>query len=1700
MKKWPVSFLTTIIGLLLFVLLLGSTCKTLYWDGGGNLSFLSSTGSTYEVTVKGNLPSDCALAVSEVDSTPFTSILNLSDITYMKFLDISLIQNGVEVEPSDEVEVDIKLAREEQNGEVGRIYHFVPQTQPSSTTQLQHSGESAQPPADGLVQILPDEVPLGSAPVQATPEDVSLVRTAMAAMPVADQTSSTVADQTSSTVADQTSSVVTNTPMYDGAGVSDETHDQIQAGSVVEDIEFVELASFSGNSVSFKTSSFSVYGVIYTIQTNVLTADGQTYSVSVSYEEDAGIPNGTNLLVSEVLEGTDAYEEAKEASMRSLSDETRIALISQMRVFDISFVYEGEKIEPKAPVQVSVEYAYPMVMGIDSEFQIVHFGSPENDILEAELTDINGGELTGFQFNTDSFSTFSFAEAGYLGSLNGQSFVMVRDLGDSGKIAVMSANKVNKSDRLKGVWVNDSLEEGKLTPVTSENGTTVSNEDLTIWTFEHVRDNIYYVKSDDGKYLTITSSGVTATTQQAEIEVVPCAGTDKKYTGEIYLRSVAYPDNCLNYKVEKSIPGFKNSNYASYYANSRFKLYLSEDSTIYGLTTAKKVSPNELQAAGQYVIYRRVYNEALGKYQYYALAGDGSLVYAYDEGDYVAFRSNAATTWYLIEHMDEDGQPSGYYDFYNTVTHRYLSPSSAGILSDEEVGVLLSGRENGEGNSTIEAWDSSYFSYYGLKLDVDNRRLSSGSGAESETFSFAEIVGIEEGVLHEVDTVDSISRGIKISMYDFSNRNAMNLFSDNTFTENEVNKGLVQNILGSDGLPVSKTGISFSTLYNDSNYKGDANHLFIQSIFDATGYYEYNSFQNSAQYDQATGNFTIYDELTTISNDTGGKTTYLRGNYLPYNHIDITKPSLLTRQYQSTTEFLSLEDPAFDSKLYLTDNIDYYFGTIVEANFLQSKDGKDSDGNPIVYEFTGDDDLWVFIDGVLVLDIGGIHSAIPGYINFSTGKVHVGGSNQTDTTIKQLFKDAVVFPDGTVWNDNLVDNYFTEDTFNDYSGHSFKMFYQERGAGASTLQVSFNLPVIESGTFAVEKKLGGTEQSNYANVQFAYQAYLVQEDGADDVLLRPGLILDEAGHLILPEEASDEQKASAVKVVYENTETNLDFYDDVVIGENEYDGVFYLKPDEVAVFHGIPEEVPYYVKEIDVSGAFFDTVMINEADMHGEGSIPEDENIAAISSEKTIKERQRVLFENICSPANLRDLRITKKVENPCEDGATFEFRVMLEGRNGELIPYSRGDYYIVKIIDDVEHYFTYENGTLTDRGAEPVVCSTSGQYGTIAGIPDGYTVVIKGLLAGTDFKVEEIRNPIGYAMVSKLLEEETYERADLPDADGKIKLRQDAKMTITNHHYSSISVVKTWSGDEDVERHGNITVALYRKNGNNEFMMELGDVLKSNAIQTITSPATNVLWLLDLPEGDTLSDYVVREVIIDEDEIITPEMDSGVITVMGEEMATGIQDNAYSVSYQQGVETVASEIRSREDSVVNARILEKKVSILKVDVSDGKILEGAVFDLYALADDGETRQEPPMYTGLISGEDGYLKDEEDNTIFELPVGTYHLAETLAPDGYVLTVNAITITVTDEQDEVSKDFGEGNTLKGVTYSEGTNLSNSGAGKKYNAETKVYTLKITNSAGVELPATGGITTTPIYLLGILMTAMAAVTLLMKKRSY
>lgn len=285
----------------------------------------------------------------------------------------------------------------------------------------------------------------------------------------------------------------------------------------------------------------------------------------------------------------------------------------------------------------------------------------------------------------------------------------------------------------------------------------------------------------------------------------------------------------------------------------------------------------------------------------------------------------------------------------------------------------------------------------------------------------------------------------------------------------------------------------------------NANKLFQMN---ADGYYYYDSSKNAATINSQTGEFTVYNKASSVG-------------FNPF-----------------------VENWG--------DGLNEFFGMTVETDFIMPKD-RLVNGKEMVFEFSGDDDVWVFVDDVLVLDMGGIHAAVSGSINFTTGDVVINNVNSgtrnesgpQSVQISQLFQNA-----GKKWDDS------------DYKGHTLKFFYLERGGNVSNCKIQFNLPVVPKNSLMVTKTLdssGDVELDQYLASLLNYRFRVV--DAADTSVVR----------------------------IEENTPYEI-YKNGVPTGRRDVvgpDGVFTLKKDETAVFSSVFEatDEPYIVQELVPDGA-----------------------------------------------------------------------------------------------------------------------------------------------------------------------------------------------------------------------------------------------------------------------------------------------------------------------------------------------------------------------------------------------------------------------------------------------------------------------------------------------------------------------------------
>ena len=1202
---------------------------------------------------------------------------------------------------------------------------------------------------------------------------------------------------------------------------------QVHAG----DWALISLQPFDTEEVLTVTmkngEAFTIQVTDAQMKKSVISASGETYEITVTYGEDALIPEGAELKVKEILpedeEYKDLYEESVDlASQKAEEQGIDNPIITNSRLFDIEIHGEDGKIEPTAPVQVNIRLAGEKDK--KKEASVVHFGTDgaeSIDIEKDESEDVKDAYEVSFE--ADAFSVYTVQTFTSLANyLDGAKYALVSERGTN----ITSADNKNSVSNFAMISsTNNGTLAGK---GVYKNGNSVGGH-VTQWGFEDAGGNQqYYIYVMDGntkKYVKASGNNLVLDT-----------------TGTAFTASVSNNKVRFSYYGQSiTSTGDNPSTFVLANNNGDASLFnLCEVDPNYEEKEAKKVSAEDWKADAEnkgrwdendtIVIYRRIEHED-GSENLYVLATDGSLIPAYDGGDSIYYHcpENKNVNWHVVLGA------SGYY-ISNVVPEGgsestvYLAPSvTNGTWSSESpVGLVLGGMGNSYG-TTIENWDQAAYAYAGLHVDATNATtlghgVAPGSGTTSDTFMFAvSDTLISEGTLHTVDTVDSASKGITMKIfnyggstynYGYRNTDMQSVMGDAMLDDWNNRKShvtkTVEGKLGSDGFPVSLTEGYGSykglfTLKTDGGVAesaSDANKLFLQTYYDEDGMFRYSSMENFAHFNTSgdhAGEFTVYREAGTPNIPTANDHYYYyHGHFMPYNTLNPkVSVSRIVDQYGSITD--KDMGRSFEDVYGLSETPDYYVGMTLEAKFVQPSGGTLENGDPVVFRFTGDDDMLVYIDGILVLDVGGIHEPLTGSINFETGTVYQpnfyneGAGWQTHTTtLYKIFRNA--YNNGLIsaddwakikWVDADGDGEY--DTFADHTTHSFNMFYLERGAGASNLDLQFNLQVVKKDEFTVRKNLPEDVKSEFVNQLYRFRA--VFKDNGEIKALYPPV---EAAEGVEGRDGAKDHTGKEVcsKVVYADRRDANGRPIEVPI-DIDTDGYFYLRAGEAAVFTVADETVIYDVYEVDIDGN-----LIRQVDINGVSTQidTEDGPTQVHAGEETIEDRSEV---NVTNHPITQNLRVTKHITEDSlsgweDDNPVFEFRVYLEqfvtndrgdivyedvidDVTGEtvrkpktkLVPYARSPYYLVKIPEGQEdNEAAWEYYTLTGENNAPVlqphgtVCSITGRSGTINSIPPEYTIIIPHLAVGTHFYVEERRAtiPEGYEFDSEKLKEGTYD------------------------------------------------------------------------------------------------------------------------------------------------------------------------------------------------------------------------------------------------------------------------------------------------------------------------------------------------------
>lgn len=253
------------------------------------------------------------------------------------------------------------------------------------------------------------------------------------------------------------------------------------------------------------------------------------------------------------------------------------------------------------------------------------------------------------------------------------------------------------------------------------------------------------------------------------------------------------------------------------------------------------------------------------------------------------------------------------------------------------------------------------------------------------------------------------------------------------------------------------TDESLAYLFNsDSQANGKQNgkavYNNVKGLFQLKGgYYVYDSYGsngNYAVYNHTTNSFDVYDKAGVYKDSVSDAN---RGQFFPFDSAD--------KVFEENNGQLSPKG--------ITDGtnstLNHHFGMSMTTEFVQPNGGKTTKNEDMIFEFSGDDDVWVYIDGVLVGDLGGIHEKATLDINFATGEVkvgHIDGANGAEKEIKKTNIKAKFEAAGADTTN------FSGNTFCNSTKHTLSFFYLERGAGASNMSLKFNLTTLPSSEVA----------------------------------------------------------------------------------------------------------------------------------------------------------------------------------------------------------------------------------------------------------------------------------------------------------------------------------------------------------------------------------------------------------------------------------------------------------------------------------------------------------------------------------------------------------------------------------------------------------------------------------------------------------
>lgn len=395
------------------------------------------------------------------------------------------------------------------------------------------------------------------------------------------------------------------------------------------------------------------------------------------------------------------------------------------------------------------------------------------------------------------------------------------------------------------------------------------------------------------------------------------------------------------------------------------------------------------------------------------------------------------------------------------------------------------------------------------------------------------------------------------------------------------------------------------------------------------------------------------------------------------------------------------------------DNLNYGFGTQFTIPFTVTETGKNVDGSEMEFNFTGDDDVWVYIDGALVLDMGGAHNKAEGKINFAkqeatirTGTSDAKLGNQPTAGGRVAAKDngmrTVDFKNITVKKSDgskvSLADYMKE------SGkvHELKMYYMERGMWDSNMSISYSLVPLPSGltlskTLDTKDVNAGLKNAvqGLDNFDFNIQTrnLKAREANYSDV--------DNLGYTLYDynDNTYPGQVAKNSTATFSSSYYASEFIDTT---DKDNSSAFYAGTG-FKITESIPKDTILQYDENKTSWGVYDSVTSREAIKNQKGTVATFDMGDANSSEMDVVNR----YVNFVNTPKVGSLSVEKIYNGTAPKDKTFGFTVMVD--------LTGHDYY-----DPYELEYTGSQTGITDKNGHFTL--KAGETITFAGIPAGAT------------------------------------------------------------------------------------------------------------------------------------------------------------------------------------------------------------------------------------------------------------------------------------------------------------------------------------------------------------------------------------------